>query len=101
MLLILHVAVTWAVVGLMLIIQWVHYPLFARVGTLSWPAHGRDHQTRITGLVGPLMLSELLSAAWLAWHVPPALPGCTGNSSSATGFATWPGCYAAARASGG
>jgi len=74
MLLILHAAVTWALAGLILTIQWVHYPLFARVGTLSWPAYERGHQMRITFLVGPLMLAELLSAGWLALHVPPALP---------------------------
>jgi len=74
MLLILHAAVTWALAGLILTIQWVHYPLFARVGTLSWPAYERGHQTRITFLVGPLMLAELLSAGWLVLHVPPALP---------------------------
>ncbi|WP_161882088.1 hypothetical protein [Deinococcus alpinitundrae] len=74
MLLILHAAVTWALIGLILIIQWVHYPLFARVGPLNWPAYEHEHQTRITFLVGPLMLAELFSAAWLALHVPPALP---------------------------
>ena len=75
MLLILHAAVTWALAGLILTIQLVHYPLFARVGAAGWPAYEREHQTRITFLVGPLMLAELLSAVWLALHVPPALPG--------------------------
>ena len=74
MLLILHAAVTWALLGLILTIQLVHYPLFARVPPPGWPAYEREHQRRITLLVGPLMLGELLSAVWLALRPPPALP---------------------------
>ena len=75
MLLILHAAVTWALVGLILTIQLVHYPLFLRVGELGWPLYEREHQARITWLVGPLMLAELLSAGWLALRPPPGVPG--------------------------
>ncbi|WP_420596520.1 hypothetical protein [Deinococcus sp.] len=74
LLLVLHAAVTWALVGLILTIQWVHYPLFAHVGEANWPAYERGHQTRITFLVGPLMLAELLSAGYLALRPPPGLP---------------------------
>jgi hypothetical protein len=74
MLVILHAAVTWALLGLILTIQLVHYPLFARISAPSWPAYEQEHQTRITWLVGPLMLAELLSAGWLAWHPPGTLP---------------------------
>lgn len=74
MLLILHAAVTWALFGLILTIQLVHYPLFARVGEAGWSAYEREHQARITSLVGPLMLAELLSAGWLASHPPSNLP---------------------------
>ncbi|WP_424949404.1 hypothetical protein [Deinococcus sp.] len=72
--LILHAAVTWALLGLILTIQLVHYPLFSRVGEVGWPAYEREHQARITFLVGPLMLAELLSAVWLAFWPPPNLP---------------------------
>lgn len=74
MLLILHAALTFMLLGLILTIQLVHYPLFARVGAPTWPTYEREHQSRITYLVGPLMLAELLSAAWLALRQPPALP---------------------------
>ncbi|GAA4021435.1 hypothetical protein GCM10022631_39510 [Deinococcus rubellus] len=89
MLLILHAAVTWALVGLILTIQLVHYPLFARVGLSSWPTYEREHQTRITFLVGPLMLAELLSAAWLALRVPPALPSWSLGLGLALTLAIW------------
>lgn len=75
MLLILHAAVTWTLLGLILTIQLVHYPLFARVGESGWPTYEAEHQRRITWLVGPLMLAELLSAGWLAVRPPPGLPG--------------------------
>lgn len=75
MLLILHAAVTWALVGLIWTIQLVHYPLFARVGGPGWSGYEREHQTRVTSLVGPLMLAELLSAGWLGVHPPADLPG--------------------------
>jgi hypothetical protein len=74
MLVIFHAAVTWVLLGLILTIQTVHYPLFAQVGDAGWPAYEREHQTRITWLVGPLMLAELLSAGWLAWYPPVGLP---------------------------
>lgn len=74
MLLILHAAVTWVLVGLILTIQLVHYPLFAGVGPSEWTAYGQAHIRRITLLVAPLMLAELLSAAWLAVWAPPGVP---------------------------
>ena len=74
MLLILHAAVTWALVGLILTIQLVHYPLFSRVGESGWPRYEREHQARITWLVGPLMFAELLSAALLALRPPTGAP---------------------------
>jgi len=74
MLLILHAAVTWALLGLIATIQLVHYPLFSRVGEPGWAVYEREHQNRITWLVAPLMLAELLSAAYLALNPPPGLP---------------------------
>lgn len=75
MLLVLHAALTWALVGLILTIQLVHYPLFARVGAAGYTAYQREHITRITWLVAPLMLAELGTGAWLALNPPPGVPG--------------------------
>ncbi|MFC3833557.1 MULTISPECIES: hypothetical protein [Deinococcus] len=72
MLLVVHAALTWALVGLILTIQIVHYPLFSRVGAAGYAAYQREHVTRITTLVAPLMLAELVTgAALVAW--PPSL----------------------------
>lgn len=77
MLLVLHAALTWALVGLILTIQFVHYPLFARVGVNGYAAYQREHVTRITWLVAPLMGAELGTGAWLALRPPPTVPAAS------------------------
>ena len=67
---VLHVAVTWALVGLIWTVHLVHYPLFASVGT-GFRAYHESHMQRITWIVGPLMLAELVTA-FLLWSDPPS-----------------------------
>jgi hypothetical protein len=74
--LIVHAAATWFLVGLIWTIQLVHYALFDGVGENAWGEYHRRHTSSITLIVGPLMLVELLTAIWLVWRVP-------------TGVATW------------
>lgn len=68
-LLAIHAAATWALVGLIWTIHVVHYPLFAAVGT-GFRGYHEAHMQRITLVVGPLMLAELLTA-FLLWSDPP------------------------------
>jgi hypothetical protein len=63
----IHVAVTWALVGLIWTVQTVQYPLFAKVGAEAFPVYHRRHCAQITWVVAPLMLTELLTAVWLVW----------------------------------
>ena len=65
-----HAASTWALVGLIWTIHAVHYPLFASVGS-GFRAYRESHMQRISLVVGPLMLVELLTAIAL-WLSPPA-----------------------------
>ena len=65
LLLVIHFAVTWALVGLIWTIQAVHYPLFRDVGHDGFSAYHERHVALITLVVGPLMLGEAGSAAWL------------------------------------
>ncbi len=60
-----HALVTVMLAGLIWTIQVVHYPLFAKVCEADWVAFERSHQTRITIVVAPLMLTELVTAAML------------------------------------
>jgi len=73
-LLVVHAAATWFMVGLIWIVQIVHYPLFANVGQDSWGEYHRLHSSKITLVVAPMMLIELACAVavWLceptAWR---------------------------------
>lgn len=69
-----HLGATLLMVGVIWVVQVVHYPLFAGVGTAGWGAYEAAHQSRITLVVGPLMLVELATAVWLVLDRPVALP---------------------------
>ena len=66
-LIVLHFAVTWALVGLIWTIQVLHYPLFKDVGPDRFVAYHERHMSLITLIVGPLMLAEIGSAAWILY----------------------------------
>ncbi len=65
LLLVIHAAVSWALLGLIWTIQVVHYPLFKEVGKESFIAYHERHMRFITWVVGLLMLAEVGSAAVL------------------------------------
>ena len=69
LLLTIHAAATWALVGLIWTIHAVHYPLFAAVGS-GFRAYHESHMQRITLVVGPLMIAEVLTGVAL-WLTPP------------------------------
>lgn len=69
-LLTVHLFVTAAMVGLIWLVQIVHYPLFAMVGTDGFADYERSHQRRISFVVGPLMAVEGITALWLAIDPP-------------------------------
>ncbi len=55
-------AATWAMVGLIWMVQVVHYPMLAEFSAAS-PVHAAvDHQRRISWVVGPLMAVEGITA---------------------------------------
>ena len=69
-LLLLNSGSTLYLVGLIWIVQIVHYPLFALVGEKNFEAYQQRHQTYITFVVGPPMLIEAFSSVLLAWYPP-------------------------------
>lgn len=72
-LLLLHGAATLAMVGLIWFVQIVHYPLFAKVGRQHFAEYEWLHQARTAQVVGPLMLTEALTATLLLLSdLPPA-----------------------------
>lgn len=74
LLLLVHALASLFMTGLIWVIQVVHYPLMSRVGEESFMAYERAHMQRITLIVGPAMLVELLSAAALLVWVPAGVP---------------------------
>jgi len=71
-LLLVHVAATLFMTGLVWFVQVVHYPLFARVGREGFPGYERQHSARTTWVVAPVMLIEL--AAAMALLAAPGVP---------------------------
>lgn len=68
--LLLHIAATFSMVGLIWFVQVVHYPLMSRVPSEKFPVYELDHQRLTTLVVAPLMSLELLSAIGLLWCRP-------------------------------
>lgn len=67
--LLVHAAATWAMVGVIWMVQLVQYPGFRLVGAEAFRAYHAQHSTRISMIVGPLMLVEgLASLALLRWR---------------------------------
>lgn len=66
-----HAAVTWALVGLIWVVQLVQYPGFAAVGPREFAEYHAAHCRRITRVVGPLMGLELVTLFYVL-SAPPA-----------------------------
>lgn len=73
-LMIVNVASTWYLVGLIWMVQVVHYNLYDRVGEEQFVRYERDHNQLITPIVGPVMLIELASAVGLLIWPPLVVP---------------------------
>jgi uncharacterized membrane protein len=63
-------AATWAMAGLIWMVQVVHYPMLARMSALSPVTAATDHQRRISFVVGPLMAVEGVTALVLLVERP-------------------------------
>ena len=65
--LLIQIASTWFMVGLIWLVQIVHSPLFADVGSDEFADYATKHQNRISWIVAPVMLVELVTAALLVF----------------------------------
>ena len=61
-------------VGVIWVIQLVHYPLFSQVGSDGFPGYHADHGRLISYIVMPVMLVELATAVWLVVSRPVYVP---------------------------
>ena len=65
-----NVVATLFLVGLIWMVQVVHYPLFDDVGDQNYVRYQQRHQSSITYVVGPVMLIELITALMMIWYRP-------------------------------
>ncbi|MGF1471552.1 MAG: hypothetical protein ACFB50_07410 [Rubrobacteraceae bacterium] len=74
LLLLVQLATTLFMVGLIWFVQVVHYPLFDRVGRSGFQAYSEAHSRLTTRVVGPPMLLEAFTAGALIFIRPAAVP---------------------------
>ncbi len=70
----LNLLATWYLVGLIWMVQVVHYNMLDRVGTDGFVRYEADHNRLITPIVAPPMLIELATACLLLASAPTAFP---------------------------
>jgi hypothetical protein len=70
----LNLVATWYLVGLIWMVQVVHYNMFDRVGADSFAGYENDHNRLITPIVGPPMLIEIATACLLLTAAPAGFP---------------------------
>ena len=68
-----HAAATWYMTGLVCFAQFVHYPLFAAVGSEEFSAYEQRRTSLTTWVVAPSMLVEAATAVLLFWLCPPGV----------------------------
>ena len=67
----LQAAATWYMVGVIWLIQLVHYPMFQFLDRAGFKSNHTFHSTAITFVVMPAMLLELVLAAVVLWKRGP------------------------------
>jgi len=70
----LNLLSTWYLVGLIWMVQVVHYKIFDRVGTDEFVRYEASHTQLITPIVMPPMLVELVTAVALLFIAPVGFP---------------------------
>ena len=65
---IINLAVSWALFGLIWIVQLVQYPAFFHVSDVNFEAFHQHHTASITIIVMPLMLIEIALVAYLTYQ---------------------------------
>ena len=66
----IHGVSTWYMVGLIWFVQMVHYPLKSTLKEPEFTSYQQQHMQRTSWVVGPPMLAEAATAAWLALNPP-------------------------------
>ena len=73
----INLASTWFMVGLIWLIQLVHYPLFNYVGSKEFRIFHENHKILITPVVGIVMIVELVTSGIIIFQIPNGIPNWT------------------------
>ena len=73
----INIASTWFMVGLIWIVQIVHYPLFGYVDSKEFRTYHEKHKILISPVVGIVMIVELITAGILIFQIPKGIPNWT------------------------
>ena len=68
----IQLVATAAMTGIIWLVQLVHYPMFAGIDQPSFLQWHEFHSRRITYIVAPLMLAELVLSAYLSYELTSA-----------------------------
>ncbi len=71
--LVISTIAAWGMIGVIWVMQLVHYPMLAEMSALRPAAAANDHQRRITWVVGPLMAAEGVTALVLLVERPASM----------------------------
>lgn len=66
----LNLLSTWYMVGLIWMVQLVHYPLFAKVSAENYVEYQQLHERYITPVVGVPMIIEIVTAILMVSYLP-------------------------------
>lgn len=69
-----HLAITWMIVGLIWVVQFLVYPQFLRVGAAEFREFHFAHCLRIGLMIVPMVLVESGTAAWLLYEGMRSMP---------------------------
>lgn len=70
---VLNLFATSAMFGIIWMVQLVHYPMFQGIHVNSFQHWHRFHSNKITFIVAPLMICELILSVLLCWSRPETL----------------------------
>ncbi len=81
--LVISTAAAWGMVGVIWMVQLVHYPLLGRLSALEPATAAADHQRRISWVVGPLMAAEGVTALILLVSRPASMSATSAYAAAA------------------
>lgn len=85
----MHAAATWFMIGLIWVIQTVHYPLFALVGEPGFAGYEAAHTRRMGAVLAVPALTEVVTASLLFLTPPSGLSRALALTSGMLLAAIW------------